>query len=152
FIDLFLACVTLGAIVVPINVLYRQREIAHIVADAEPFAVVARAADAELFPLTVDVWAVEGLADAIGASDASPLRVPPEGDAPAALVYTSGTTGKPKGAILSHDNFIANAVNLVTCWRFTSEDRYLAVLPLFHVHGLGNGVCGWLASGCVMRL
>src|SRR6185295_16939239 len=42
--------------------------------------------------------------------------------------------------------------NLVTCWRITSDDRYLAVLPLFHVHGLGNGVCAWLVSGCRMRL
>ena len=68
------------------------------------------------------------------------------------IVYTSGTTGRSKGAVLSHNNFAANAVNLVTCWRITSDDRYLAVLPLFHVHGLGNGVCSWLVSGCRMRL
>jgi malonyl-CoA/methylmalonyl-CoA synthetase len=54
--------------------------------------------------------------------------------------------------VLSHNNFAANAVNLVTCWRITSDDRYLAVLPLFHVHGLGNGVTSWLVSGCRMRL
>jgi malonyl-CoA/methylmalonyl-CoA synthetase len=46
----------------------------------------------------------------------------------------------------------ANAVALVTCWRITSDDRYLAALPLFHVHGLGNGICSWLVSGCRMRL
>ena len=69
-----------------------------------------------------------------------------DGDAPAAIVYTSGTTGRSKGAVLTHNNFAANAAALVTCWRITSADRYLAVLPLFHVHGLGNGVCAWLAS------
>ena len=63
-----------------------------------------------------------------------------------------GTTGRSKGAVLTHNNFAANAAALVTCWRITSADRYLAVLPLFHVHGLGNGLCAWLASGCTMRL
>jgi malonyl-CoA/methylmalonyl-CoA synthetase len=57
-----------------------------------------------------------------------------------------------KGAVLSHGNLAANAANLVAAWRITSADRYLAVLPLFHVHGLGNGVGAWLASGCLMRL
>jgi malonyl-CoA/methylmalonyl-CoA synthetase len=54
--------------------------------------------------------------------------------------------------VLTHNNFAANTVNILACWRITSEDRYLAVLPLFHVHGLGNGVHAWLASGCRMRL
>jgi malonyl-CoA/methylmalonyl-CoA synthetase len=75
-----------------------------------------------------------------------------DGDAPAAIVYTSGTTGRSKGAVLSHNNFLANTTSIVSCWRITDRDRYLAVLPLFHVHGLGNGVCSWLASGCRMRL
>ena len=75
-----------------------------------------------------------------------------DGDAPAGIIYTSGTTGRSKGAVLTHNNFAANAAALVTCWRITSADRYLAVLPLFHVHGLGNGICAWLASGCPMRL
>ena len=80
------------------------------------------------------------------------MRLTIDGDDPPAIVYTSGTTGRSKGAVLSHNNFAANATNLVTCWRITSDDRYLAVLPLFHVHGLGNGVCSWLVSGCRMRL
>ena len=67
-------------------------------------------------------------------------------------MYTSGTTGRAKGAVLTHGNLAANARTLVEAWRITAADRYLAVLPLFHVHGLGNGVCSWLASGCRMRL
>ena len=54
--------------------------------------------------------------------------------------------------MLSHDNFLSNAANLTTCWRITAADRYLAVLPLFHVHGLANGLVCWLATGCRMRL
>src|SRR6185503_1456938 len=65
---------------------------------------------------------------------------------------TSGTTGASKGAVLTHDNFAANAVNLLTCWQISPADRFLLALPLFHVHGLGNGVHCWLLSGCRMRL
>jgi malonyl-CoA/methylmalonyl-CoA synthetase len=54
--------------------------------------------------------------------------------------------------VLTHANLAANARVLLEAWRITAADRYLAVLPLFHVHGLGNGVCSWLASGCRMRL
>jgi malonyl-CoA/methylmalonyl-CoA synthetase len=73
-------------------------------------------------------------------------------ETPAALVYTSGTTGAAKGAVLTHGNFAANALALTTAWGITAADRYLAALPLFHVHGLGNGLQCWLASGCHMRL
>jgi malonyl-CoA/methylmalonyl-CoA synthetase len=75
-----------------------------------------------------------------------------DGDAPAVIVYTSGTTGAAKGAVLSHNNLAANGINVASCWRITEVDRYLAVLPLFHVHGLGNGIHAWLISGCRMRL
>lgn len=68
------------------------------------------------------------------------------------IIYTSGTTGRAKGAVLTRGNLAANASHLVDAWEITTGDRYLAVLPLFHVHGLGNGVCSWLASGCLMRL
>ena len=83
---------------------------------------------------------------------AEPVSATIDGGDPAALVYTSGTTGRSKGAILSHDNFMSNAANLIACWRITAADRYLAVLPLFHVHGLANGLVSWLATGCRMRL
>jgi malonyl-CoA/methylmalonyl-CoA synthetase len=152
FVDLVLACLKLGAIAVPINILYREREIAHIARDAEPAAVVTTAATAPLFAGLVEAWDVDVLAAEAAGVDASPVSAPIDGDAPAAIVYTSGTTGRSKGAVLSHNNFLANTANLVSCWRITSADRYLAVLPLFHVHGLGNGVMTWLASGCRMRL
>lgn len=147
-IDLYLACVKLGVIFVPINILYREREMAHILADAEPRALVT---DAELV-VGAEIWRPADLStEAAGLSDLRP-GVVLDGDAPAGIIYTSGTTGTSKGAVLTHNNFAANAVNLLACWEIRESDRFLLALPLFHVHGLGNGLHCWLASGCRMRL
>lgn len=151
FIDLFLACTRTGVIFVPVNVLYREREIAHILSDATPRLCIASAEHLALFGAGAVADIEDIAADAAGQSS-DRLRIAIDGDTPAAIVYTSGTTGRSKGAVLSHNNLAANAVNLVTCWRIDSDDRYLAVLPFFHVHGLGNGLCSWLVSGCQMRL
>jgi len=154
-IDLWLAMVKLGAIVVPINVLYRGREIAHILADAAPRAVVTTIERMADFA-AVECWSVDALAAAAsGMPPTRPATCPgtrADAGTPAALIYTSGTTGAAKGAVLTHGNFAANALSLLNAWGITSEDRYLAALPLFHVHGLGNGLQCWLASGCHMRL
>ena len=126
-------------IFVPINILYREREMSHILRDAEPKRFIAAS----------DLPALA--AESARQSDRLEA-VPLEGDAPAALVYTSGTTGTSKGAILTHNNFAANAMNLTGCWQITDRDRFLLALPLFHVHALGNGLHCWLVSGCRMRL
>ena len=151
FIDLFLACLRLGVVIVPVNVLYRDRELSHIVGDSDPALIVTSGEHVALFGADARVVRVEQL------TAPTPLPAPPswgpdDDAAPALIIYTSGTTGKAKGAVLSRGNYAANARTLVAAWRFTSADRYLAVLPLFHVHGLGNGVGCWLASGCAMRL
>jgi len=151
FLDLFLACVRMGVIFVPVNVLYREREVAHIVADAQPRLSITSAEHLALFA-GGSVEDVGSIARDAATQPADRARARIDGDDPVALVYTSGTTGRSKGAVLSHNNFAANAVTLATCWRITSDDRYLAVLPLFHLHGLGNGVGTWLVSGCRMRL
>jgi malonyl-CoA/methylmalonyl-CoA synthetase len=132
-IELFIACVKLGVIFVPVNILYREREIAHITSDAEPRAMIA----------TDDLFSSD--------DDRRPVTQL-EGDDPAAIIYTSGTTGASKGAVLTHNNFMANAVNLTACWQITASDRFLLALPLFHIHALGNGLHTWLVSGCRMRL
>lgn len=151
-IDLWLACARLGAIVVPINVLYRDREIRHILGDATPTAVVTSADLAKELPAGTVAWMVDDL-DVEATNETSVHALAWVNDqTPAALVYTSGTTGPAKGAVLTHGNFTANARAIVDAWRITRDDQYLAVLPLFHVHGLGNGVHAWLASGCHMRL
>ncbi len=139
FIDLFLACVKLGVIFVPINILYRERELSHILTDAEP----------KLYITAADLPALQAEA-AKQPSELAPVDLTV--DSPAALVYTSGTTGVSKGAILTHNNFYFNGSTLIDAWRITSSDRFLLALPLFHVHALGNGVHCWLLSGCRMRL
>ncbi len=151
-IDLWLACVKLGVIVVPINVLYKGREIAHIVGDARPAAVVTTPDRDGDFPAGTTLWDADALEREATSMPAGRDAARCGADTPAALVYTSGTTGVAKGAVLTHGNFAANALALVTAWGITSADRYLAALPLFHVHGLGNGLQCWLASGCHMRL
>jgi len=147
-IDIYLACVKLGIIFVPMNILYREREIGHIVADAEPKAVIGSVG----IPASAFFWSLEDLAKSAAHLSPNRIAVTLDGDAPAALVYTSGTTGVSKGAILTHNNFAANAVNLLACWRIDSADRLLLPLPLFHVHGLGNGLHCWLISGCRLLL
>jgi malonyl-CoA/methylmalonyl-CoA synthetase len=147
-IDLYLACVKTGVIFVPINILYRDREIAHILLDAEPRAVVSD----ERLSCSVPMWTRADLRAAMEASGNTRPLVRLESDAPAGIIYTSGTTGASKGAILTHSNFAANALNLLTCWQITLQDRLLLALPLFHVHGLGNGLHCWLVSGCRMKL
>jgi malonyl-CoA/methylmalonyl-CoA synthetase len=132
-IDIFLACVKLGVIFVPINILYRDREIEHITRDAEPRAIITSPVG-----LTSD-------------DDKRPSESL-EGDTPAAIIYTSGTTGASKGAVLTHNNFMSNSASLLEAWQITESDRLLLALPLFHIHALGNGLHCWLMSGCRMRL
>jgi malonyl-CoA/methylmalonyl-CoA synthetase len=147
-IDIYLACVKLGVTFVPINILYRDREISHILSDAEPRALITDA-DVET---EVPIWTpAELLQEASAVEDVRPV-VDLDGDSPAGIIYTSGTTGTSKGAVLTHNNFAANTVNLLACWRIAADDRFLLALPLFHVHGLGNGLHCWVVSGCRMRL
>ena len=159
----YLAAVGSGFIFTPINILYRGAEIEHILRDAEPAVLFAdREAEPVLMPVLAQVPSVrlhwtEDLAEFAAAAspkDAQGAQAEYEltGETVAALVYTSGTTGKPKGAMLTHGNFTANALNLIDAWQMTAEDRLLLSLPLFHVHGLGNGLHTWLGLGYRVRL
>jgi malonyl-CoA/methylmalonyl-CoA synthetase len=151
-IDLWIAAVKLGLVLVPVNVLYRERELKHILADAAPVAVVTSPDLAGFVPAGVVCWDVAELAAESATQASERLAVGGVPETPLALIYTSGTTGASKGAVLTQGNFAANGAALAREWRFSEEDRYLATLPLFHVHGLANGVHCWLISGCHMRL
>lgn len=152
FLDIFLACTRIGVVLVPINVLYRERELRHIIADSAPVGViVARSSDA-VYPDDAPIWYLDDVAASARRREPHRPDVSLDGDDPALIIYTSGTTGTAKGAVLTHNNLAANGVTLATLWRFAENDRYIAMLPLFHVHGLGNGLHCWLISGCRMRL
>ncbi len=151
----YLAASKAGFIFTPINILYRSGEIDHILRDAEPRAILLdRDADA-LIPARpgLEKLLAEELPALLEGRDPGPLAVPPPSEADLmALVYTSGTTGRPKGAALTQSTFAANALSLIEAWRITAADRLLLSLPLFHIHGLGNGLHTWLGTGYRLRL
>jgi malonyl-CoA/methylmalonyl-CoA synthetase len=136
-----------GLVVVPVNPAYSKREIEALLAAATPAAAIVessemhawvRDAAPETIVTGVDVGLPDGPApelDAVSSSD------------PALLPFTSGTTGAPKGVVLTHGNLLASAEALLIAWRWTSEDRLILCLPLFHMHGLGVGVHGTLLAG-----
>ncbi len=141
------AALRLGLIVVPVNGAYQQAELAHIVGDADPRAAVVDKPEwvrwlAELAP---DMTVVSPRLD-IDEGTAPSLDQLSSGD-PALLGYTSGTTGAPKGAVLTHGNLLAGAESVRIAWRWTHDDRLVLALPLFHMHGLGVGLHGTLLTG-----
>ena len=132
-----------GACAVMMNPDYHSAEAEHILRDSEPMLIIAdgpRAAIAR--KLGARVLDVEDLPR----GDVPPMpALTPE--SPAAILYTSGTTGRPKGAVLDHGNFLAQGRGALEVWRWTSRDVLVHALPLFHLHGLGMGLHGTLLSG-----
>ncbi|HEY0782542.1 MAG TPA: AMP-binding protein [Thermoanaerobaculia bacterium] len=161
----YLAVLAAGAVVVPINLAYRRREIAHILGDAEPRVLVTEAEqegvlaeipDAERRSVERVLIASEiaALAGGEAAADEAERFAPPlvtSADL-AMILYTSGTTGASKGAMLALGNVVATVAALLAAWSFESRDRLLLTLPLFHVHGLIVGLTTTLAAGGTVDL
>jgi malonyl-CoA/methylmalonyl-CoA synthetase len=144
---LYLAAARAGAVYLPLNTAYTAGEIRYFLGDAEPTLFVCRPELAEpmrALAAEVGVPRVETLGEKGDGSlmekvrDARPdfADVSRSADDLAAILYTSGTTGRSKGAMLSHGNLVSNAEALRDYWRFTAEDRLLHALPIFHTHGL----------------
>jgi malonyl-CoA/methylmalonyl-CoA synthetase len=152
---LYLACVRAGYVFHPMNPAYTDREVAGLLEDAKPAVIVcdpSRAAHVASLAAGASVLILDR--DGRGTLPESPLAeislpVPSAGDW-AALLYTSGTTGKPKGAMLSHGNLLSNALVLTQVWQFTPADRLLHMLPIFHAHGLFVAGNIALVSGCAI--
>jgi malonyl-CoA/methylmalonyl-CoA synthetase len=161
---LYLACLRMGAVFVPINVANTPHEVDYFLRDAQPRLAVIRPADRALLEphalragvAHVETLGAEGdgsLSELVRQSgEVSALPRAGGADAPAAIVYTSGTTGRSKGAVLTRANLASNAAVLAEAWRFTAEDILLHVLPLFHVHGLFAAINTVLASGSSLLL
>jgi len=155
----------LGAIVVPMNVAFREREIAYFLQDSEAKVIVT---DAERLPVlegvlndlpTLEYVVVTDLdrgdsrgyipfSALSGNDNDGELNIDVKDDDGAFIFYTSGTTGRSKGALLTQKSVASNLEALRKAWRWTEDDLFLLTLPMFHIHGLGVGLCGSIYNGC----
>lgn len=153
-LNLYLACLRGGFVFHPLNTGYKAHELSYFLANAEPALVVCDQADRELMKklcaendvqhlLTLNDDGSGSLMELASKVEADYGVAEMASDDLAALLYSSGTTGVPKGIMLTHRNLHSNARSLVEGWGFTNTDVLLHALPIFHVHGL------FVALGCV---
>lgn len=144
---LYLACLRMGGVYLPLNTGYTAAEIGYFLGNAEPTLFVcqpealaaARKVAGETGCPNVETLAADGtgsLMDQAASAEAYTGIEQRAGDDLAAILYTSGTTGRSKGAMLTHDNLASNSRTLAEVWRFTEQDRLIHALPIFHTHGL----------------
>jgi malonyl-CoA/methylmalonyl-CoA synthetase len=143
---LYLACARAGAVYLPLNTAYTLAELEYFVGDAEPALIVCDPAKREGvarigagFHAAVETLDGHGRGSLMDLAEKQPEAfetVRREADDLAAILYTSGTTGRSKGAMITHENLVSNALTLKEYWRFTKDDVLLHTLPIFHVHGL----------------
>ena len=143
---LYLACLRAGALFLPLNTAYTAAELDYFLGDAEPRVFVCDPkVEAALTPvaeakgsavLTLDPQGRGSLSDLASAAPSDFTNADRDTDDLAAILYTSGTTGRSKGAMLSHGNLLSNTESLVEAWQFTANDTLLHALPIFHAHGL----------------
>jgi malonyl-CoA/methylmalonyl-CoA synthetase len=143
---LYLAAVRAGAVYLPLNTAYTLNELEYFITDAEPSLVVCDPSKAEGIGsiaakvgakvLTLGADGRGSLTAAAAEASAEFATVARADDDLAAILYTSGTTGRSKGAMLTHDNLASNSLSLVGYWRFTDKDVLIHALPIYHTHGL----------------
>lgn len=159
-IALYLGCLRAGAVYLPLNTAYTAGELGYFFADAEPALIVctpervdeARAlapAGARVESLGVD-GATGSLIDRVAQASPAFNNTPRTAGDLCAILYTSGTTGRSKGAMISHRNLASNALTLVDLWRMGPDDRLIHALPIYHTHGLFVAVNTVLLAGARM--
>ena len=145
-VQALLAVLRAGAVLVPLSPSARAPEVAHVIGDAAPTLALCDHDGADVFGSGVTVVRIDQLLRSTGPARAGSLpELEPRDDA--LIVYTSGTTGKPKGAVHTHASLLAGISSLLPAWEWEPTDRLLLCLPLFHVHGLCAGLFGTLAAG-----
>ena len=160
FVIAYLATLRAGAVMVPVNLRYRRLEIRHILSDCTPRFLLTEAAQQSVLA-EMDADDLHGVSQVISVDDLG-AWFPQTGETPspplvhgedlALIMYTSGTTGRSKGAMLSHNNVLATVTGLMAAWAWRAEDVILLPLPLFHTHGLVVGLHCALATGATIRL
>ena len=143
---LYLACLRAGFIYLPLNTAYTENELSYFIENAEPAVVVCRPESHALFSrlqnpqlkviLTLDANGHGTLIEHSRASSTDFDTTPCDKDDIAVILYTSGTTGRPKGAMITHGNLAANGLSLQQAWGWQQSDVLLHALPIFHIHGL----------------
>jgi malonyl-CoA/methylmalonyl-CoA synthetase len=143
---LYLAVVRAGAVYLPLNTAYTLNELEYFITDAEPSLVVCDPSKADgigaiasKVGAKVETLGADGrgsLTDAASETATEFETVARANDDLAAILYTSGTTGRSKGAMLTHDNLASNSLSLVDYWRFSANDVLIHALPIYHTHGL----------------
>ena len=157
---LYAATVQAGGVFLPLNTAYTGDEVRYFVEDATPRLIVcssakasdmaALAADVGAQILTLDADGTGTLTDGLDGMPAAFDTIARDPDDLAGLLYTSGTTGRSKGAMMSHDNLLSNAQSLVDLWQITRQDILVHALPIFHTHGLYVALnTSLLAGACV---
>ena len=154
----YLATLRAGAVFLPLNTGYTREEVAYFVGDAEPALIVCDPGSAAMFndlaagaPVeTLDAAGEGSLADLAADQAERFATVAVSENDLAAILYTSGTTGRSKGAMLSHGNLASNARTLAEAWRFSADDVLIHALPIFHVHGLFVATNVIMAAGASM--
>ena len=141
----YLGCLRAGLVYLPLNTAYQRGELMYFLQDAEPTIVVCKPESLDLMRelsaahaqvMTLDEKGRGSLADAAAALPDDFETVESKPDDVAVILYTSGTTGRSKGAMVTHRNLLSNARALVDCWKFSDRDVLLHALPVFHIHGL----------------
>lgn len=159
-IALYGAAVQAGAVYLPLNTAYTQTELAYFIEDAAPALVVCDASNADEIAaicsddtnvLTLSKDGSGSLSTQANDKPTTFETVPRGPDDLAALLYTSGTTGRSKGAMLSHKNLLSNARALIDLWQITDADRLIHALPIFHTHGLFVAMNTSLLAGAQLR-
>jgi malonyl-CoA/methylmalonyl-CoA synthetase len=160
---LYVACLRMGAVFVPINVANTLNEVDYFLRDSRPRIAIIRPADRTVLePLAeragiphVETLGADGegsFLESAAQATANFESLQSSANSLAAIVYTSGTTGRSKGTMLTRANLASNAAALVETWRFTDRDVLLHTLPLFHIHGLFTAINTVLASASSLLL
>ncbi len=141
---LYLATLKVGGVYVPLNTAYTSNELDYFINDADPTLYVGESERDDVLSLTLSARGKGSLVDSFD-QQADPVEVMNRDESDlASILYTSGTTGRSKGAMLTHGNLYSNAVALTDYWDWRDDDVLLHALPIFHVHGL------FIASHCAL--